>query len=196
MATHGCCDHGWKKVFVGSRFCTQAEQFYAPIKGEALTASWSVNMCTYFILGLLNFTLVVNHKPLIPIFGHKTLDLIVNPQIINQNVKLLPFCFNPVNVAGKKILTPDCLSRGTDSTVPPIPPARHITFSTLPMWKQAIVTIFGPPTLVLSHLPVATLAHMVKTQPTLQEHQGVEILEHLVVSLDLPSVEALEERSV
>ena len=79
-AVPGCCDHGWQTVFDGSRFCTQAEQSYTPIKGEALAASWAVNKCRYFLLGLPNFTLAIDHKPLIPIFSHKTLDLIVNPE--------------------------------------------------------------------------------------------------------------------
>merc|ERR1712082_101212 len=30
----GCCPTGWQTVAVGSRFCTQAEQRYAPICGE------------------------------------------------------------------------------------------------------------------------------------------------------------------
>ena len=36
---------------------------------------------------------------------------------------------------------------------------------------------------------------MVQTQPTSEEHQEAENLEHMAASLDLPSVEALEDRS-
>ena len=34
-----CCPEGWRLVFAGSRFCTDAEQRYAPIKGEAAAIS-------------------------------------------------------------------------------------------------------------------------------------------------------------
>ena len=29
-----CCPEGWRLIFAGSRFCTKAEQRYAPIEGE------------------------------------------------------------------------------------------------------------------------------------------------------------------
>ena len=43
-------------------------------------------------------------------------------------------------------------------------------------------------------LPLATLAHMVRAQPTSEEHYEAENLEDLVAILNLPSVEALEDR--
>ena len=114
---------------------------------------------------------------------------------MNKKVKLLPFRFTPVYVAGNKNVTPDCLSRRTDSPVLPIPAAPPINLLDIANVEAGYCHDFGPPTWVSDHLPAATLAHMVKTQPTLQEHQEAEILEHLVKSLDLPSVEALEDRS-
>ena len=41
----GCCNDGWQTVFAGSRFCSLAETRYAPIEGEAATASWAMNKC-------------------------------------------------------------------------------------------------------------------------------------------------------
>ena len=53
---------------------------------------------------------------------------------------------------------------------------------------------FGPPSWVSGPLPSATLAHMVRTQPTPEECQEAEDLADLVANLDLPSVETLEDR--
>ena len=53
---------------------------------------------------------------------------------------------------------------------------------------------FGPPSWVLGPLPSATQAHMVRAQPMSEECQEAQDLEDLVASLDLPSVEALEDR--
>ncbi len=36
-----CCPEGWRLVFAGSRFCTDAEQKYAPIESEASAISWA-----------------------------------------------------------------------------------------------------------------------------------------------------------
>ena len=62
--------------------------------------------------------MALNHKPPIPIFGNKTLDLIVNPRNTNQKVKLLPFRFPPVQATGKTNVTPDSPAKQTDSTAP------------------------------------------------------------------------------
>ena len=53
---------------------------------------------------------------------------------------------------------------------------------------------FGPPSWVAGHIPSPTLSNMVQAQPTSEEHQEAEDLEKLVVSLDLPSVEAMKDR--
>ncbi len=42
---------------MGSRFCSQAEQRYAPIEGEALAAAWGANKCRYYLLGIKNWLL-------------------------------------------------------------------------------------------------------------------------------------------
>ena len=97
---------------MGTRFCNTAEQKYAPIEGEALAAAWGTQKCRYYLLGMPDWILAMDHKPLIPIMGTKELDSIPNPRILNQHVKLLPFSFTPVHVPGKKNVVPDTLSRG------------------------------------------------------------------------------------
>ena len=122
----GCCNTGWQTTYMGSRFCSQAEQRYAPIEGEALAAAWGANKCRYYLLGMKDWLLAVDHKPLIPILSTKELMLIPNPRIANQRVKMLPFSFTPVHIPGKTNVIPDTLSRAgpdenTQQPVPTIP---------------------------------------------------------------------------
>ena len=106
-----CCPTGWQTISVGSRFCNQAEQNYAPIEGKAMATAWAVNKCHYFLLGLHKFILAVDHKPLISLLGDKSLELVTNPRIMNQRVKLLSYSYEAVQVPGKANVTPDTFSR-------------------------------------------------------------------------------------
>ena len=45
-----CCPYGWCIVFAGSRFCTNAKHWYAPIKGEAAAITWALEKCSIFIM--------------------------------------------------------------------------------------------------------------------------------------------------
>ena len=96
---------------VGSRFCNQAEQNYAPIEGEAMAAAWAVNKCRYFLLGLHTFTLAVDHKPLVSLLGDKSLEMVTNPRIMRQRAKLLPYSYKAVHVPGKANVIADALSQ-------------------------------------------------------------------------------------
>ena len=117
----GCCPSGWQTVFVGSRFCHQAEQHYAPIEGEATAAAWATDKCRFFLLGLPNFLLALDHMPLISIFRDKEIGYVTNPRIRNQKVKLLPYRFTPIHIPGKLHVVPDTWSRRSDSPIPSLP---------------------------------------------------------------------------
>ena len=117
----GCCFTGWQTVFVGSRFCHQAEQHYAPIEGEATAAAWATDKCRFFLLGLPNFILALDHMPLISIFRDKEIGYVTNPRIRNQKVKLLPYRFTPIHIPGKLHVVPDAWSRRSDSPIPSLP---------------------------------------------------------------------------
>jgi hypothetical protein len=126
----GCCKTGWQTVCVNSRFCTPAESRYAPIEGESLAASWGVEKCRHFLLGLPHFVLALDHNPLITIMGGKDLGAITNHRIMAQKVKLLPYRFTPVFVPGKAHVVPDCWSRRGDPPGPLAQPATtHPTVS-------------------------------------------------------------------
>ena len=46
-----CCNFGWKLVFAGSRFTSDAESRYSPVEGEALAAVFALKRAKYFTLG-------------------------------------------------------------------------------------------------------------------------------------------------
>ena len=116
-AQPGCCAEGWQTVFCSSSFNNPAESRYAPIEGECRAAAWAMDKCKFFLLGLPEFTLCVDHKPLISILGDKELCDIPNPRLLREKEKTLMFRFKPVHVAGKDNVVPDCWSRRQDSPI-------------------------------------------------------------------------------
>ena len=186
----GCCKNGWQTVYVGSRFCTGAEQRYAPIEGEAMAAAWAANKCKYFLLGL-PFLLAVDHKPLLPIFSTKALDMIANPRIRNQRVKLLTFTFTPIHVAGKANVTPDTFSRRTDSPVSPPPPAALADLLDIDNIGPGYSSHLGPPSWVSG--PTASLATLVLNLH--EEDTSADDEEHLL-GLAIASLTALQGATI
>ncbi|KAG0729731.1 Retrovirus-related Pol polyprotein from transposon opus [Chionoecetes opilio] len=68
--------HGTKLRLVqcGSRFLSDTETRYAVVELELLAVVWAMRKCRMYLLGLSTFELVVDHKPLVPILDHHTLD--------------------------------------------------------------------------------------------------------------------------
>ena len=145
----GCCPAGWQTVFVGSRFCTDAEQRYSPICGEAAGCAFGVEKCRFFLLGHSNFLFCVDHRPLLKILSPQ-MDLgeITNPQLFNQKVKLLPYRFTPVYIPGKHHVVPDCYSRHGDSPVAPFCLDTKVDLLDFQNVGPRYSDTFGPPTWV------------------------------------------------
>ena len=95
----------------GSRYLTPAETRYAPIELELLAVTWAVNKCRTYLLGRQNFELIVDHRPLVGILDHKTLDQIENPRIQRMKQKLCLYSFTTTWVCGKQHRIADALSR-------------------------------------------------------------------------------------
>ena len=102
-----CCPGGWWIALAGSRFLTPAEQRYAAIEGEALAVAWGLNQARYFTQGCDN--LVV--KPLVKIFGDRTLDEITNSRLFRLKQRTLPWRFDIKHLPGKTNHAADATSR-------------------------------------------------------------------------------------
>ena len=108
LQEHG---HGHMRlVQCGSRFLTGTETRYATIELELLSVSWAMTKCCLYLLGLQHFTLMTDHRPLIPILNSYTLDAIEKPRLQRLKIKVAPYIFTAVWCAGKRLCIPDALS--------------------------------------------------------------------------------------
>lgn len=71
----------WRLVQCGSRFLAKVETRYATIELELVAVVWAMTKCRYYLMGLPHFTLMTDHRPLIPILNSYTLDAIDNPSM-------------------------------------------------------------------------------------------------------------------
>lgn len=106
-----CCSTGWRVTLVGSRFTSGAESRYAPVEGEALAVVDSLEKAKHFVLGCENLIIAVDHKPLLKIFGDRSLEDIPNPRLRNLKEKSLRFRFSIIHIPGARHLAADGVSR-------------------------------------------------------------------------------------
>lgn len=78
---------------MGSRFTHAAESRYAPIEGEALAVADALDKARHFVLGCKDLTIAVDHRPLLKIFGDRSLDNINNTRLRNLKEKTLRYRF-------------------------------------------------------------------------------------------------------
>ena len=107
-------DHGGNTIRLvqcGSRFLSDTEARYATIELELLAVVWAVSKCKVYLIGLQHFTLVTDHRPLIPILNTYSLDAVENPRLQRLKEKMSPFLYTAVWRAGKELCIPDALSR-------------------------------------------------------------------------------------
>ncbi|KAL6461067.1 hypothetical protein MHYP_G00310330 [Metynnis hypsauchen] len=102
-------DGTWKSVTYISRGLSDAEKRYAQIEKEALAVTWACERLVSYLQGL-HFTLLTDHKPLIPLLGTRGLDELP-PRILRFRLRLLRFCYDIQHVPGKNLITADTLSR-------------------------------------------------------------------------------------
>ena len=117
-----CCKQGWKITLVGSRFTHAAESRYAPIEGEALAVADALDKARHFVLGCKNLTIAVDHRPLLKIFGDRSLDHICNTRLRNLKEKTLRYHFKIVHIPGVKNRAPDTHHKYHIPLVHPSPP--------------------------------------------------------------------------
>lgn len=106
-----CCKDGWKITLAGSRFLRPAETRYAPVEGEALAIAWSLEQTKYFTQGCSNLLVITDHKPLVKLFGDRTLDEIANPRLFRLKQRTLMWRFTVHHQPGKENHFSDATSR-------------------------------------------------------------------------------------
>ena len=106
-----CCRDGWRVTLVGSRFTHAAESRYAPVEGEALAVADALDKTRHFVLGCSDLVIVVDHKPLLKLFGDRCLEDIPNPRLRNLKERTLRYRFRMTYIPGVHNQTSDALSR-------------------------------------------------------------------------------------
>lgn len=119
--TPSCCRDGWKLVLAGSRFTKPAESHYHPVEGEALAVAYALQKTRYYIQGCKQLIVATDHRPLLKIFGDRSLEDITNPRLLNFKEKSLQYRFQMVYVPGKKNDGPDSMSRNPSDVLPTHP---------------------------------------------------------------------------
>ena len=98
-----------RAVAYASRAMTGVEQRYAQIEKEALATTWACERYSDYILGK-TFHIETDHKPLVSLFGQKTLDELPI-RIQRFRMRLMRFRYTISHVPGKFLVTADTLSR-------------------------------------------------------------------------------------
>jgi hypothetical protein len=105
--------HGemWKLIDANSRWCTDTESRYAIVELELAAVEWAIRKCKLYLLGLQQFTLMVDHQALVTILDSYTLDAVENPKLQRLKERLSPYVFKTVWRKGREHAIPDALSR-------------------------------------------------------------------------------------
>ena len=73
----------------------------------------TLDKARYFVLGCTNLVIAVDHKPLLKIFGDRSLDQISNAQLRNLKERILRYHFKMVHIPGIKNRASDVISLDT-----------------------------------------------------------------------------------
>jgi hypothetical protein len=183
-----CCPTGWQTVFCGSRFYSPAESRYHPIEGEGTATITGLEKCKFFVMGLENLILCIDHKPLIAILGdQQNLADIPNPRIMNFKLMSMMYRFKVKYIPGKDQVIPDAFSRRADSPIAQIASKSNIQdkmSNVLPGYSDSL----GPPSW-LSNPTVATLS----LAPTYEEIQDSNQIDEFLTGVIIASIASITE---
>ena len=99
-----------KPVAFCSRTMTPAETNYAQIEKECLASTWVCERLSQYLVGLDSFTLITDHKPLLPHIN--TRDIANTPiRVQRMLLRLMRFNAKAVHSQGKDMHVADALSR-------------------------------------------------------------------------------------
>ncbi|GFN80971.1 enzymatic polyprotein [Plakobranchus ocellatus] len=113
-----CCNQGWKITLVGSRFTSGTESRYAPIEREALAIIHALSKARHFVIGCADLIVAVDQRPLLKVFGDRSLDDLPNPRLCNLKEKTLHYRFRIVHVPGIRHTAADAVGEPTSLDLP------------------------------------------------------------------------------
>ena len=97
-------------VQCGSRSLSPTESRYATIELEMLGIAWALEKCRFYLLGLPEFSVLTDHRPLVGIFK-KSLDDVGNPRLLRMRERTAAYSFVVSWTEGKTHFIADALSR-------------------------------------------------------------------------------------
>ena len=97
-------------ITCGSCALTPAQTRYAVCELEALGIQYALEKCAFYLRGAPRFQITTDHRPLVGIWN-TDLAQISNPRLLRIRMKTIPYDFEVVWRAGKKMLLADALSR-------------------------------------------------------------------------------------
>ena len=84
-------DTVWKPVCCGSRVISDTESRYSMVELELLGVVWELEKCSLYLLGMNNFKVVTDHKPLLSILNNKTTNEISTPRLQRLKERTIRF---------------------------------------------------------------------------------------------------------
>ena len=122
--------NGWHLIQCGSRFISETESRYAMIELECLAVVWAMQKCHVFLAGS-PFTLIIDHKPLVPILNKYSLQQIPNTRLLRLMMKIQSYQFIAEWRKGKDHFVADALSRSPVDQPDDISEEAHMSASML-----------------------------------------------------------------